>query len=42
MSRRNGDRSRFGRLRKKKVLRRQRMRELRESLKSALSTPRNG
>ena len=32
MSERNGDKSRFGRLRKKKILRRKRNRELREAL----------
>ena len=32
LSERNGDKSRFGRLRKKKILRRKRNRELREAL----------
>jgi hypothetical protein len=35
VSERNGDKSRFGRLRKKKILRRKRNRELREALSAA-------
>lgn len=41
MSRRNGDKSRFGRERKQKILRRKRSRELRErlGLNSQMRTP---
>ena len=38
MSERNGDRARFGRERQRKILRRQRIRELRKALDPGLST----
>jgi len=39
MSERNGDKSRFGRLRKQKILRRKRSRELRKVLETQRQTP---
>jgi hypothetical protein len=39
MSSRNGDKARFGRLRKQKIATRARMKELRESLPKPATTP---
>lgn len=39
MSERNGDKARFGRLRKRKILERKRIRELRKALESKTPEP---